>query len=331
MNAGEQAAAVRRGAGIFRLPGRRVLAVRGSDRVRWLDGMVSNEVRTLGPGRSGCHATLLTRTGRIVAELHVLWGPDELWLELDAEAAALARAHLEKFIIADDVALGAPARNLERLGLEGPAARPVLAAAAGTLPALAPHAVAELRIGDLEVRVAAYGWSGEAALQLFAPAGSGDSLSARLCESGRAHGVVEAGAEALEILRIEAGIPRFGAELDESVLPDEARLEACVSTTKGCYTGQEVVARLRSRGQVSHRLLGLRSEGESPLRVGADVLLEGARIGEVTSACRSPAAGSIALAFLRRPHHEPGLKVSVEGRSARVAAMPFVEPAAARG
>jgi folate-binding protein YgfZ len=322
MSPQEQAAAVRRGAGIFRLPDRRVLAVRGADRVRWLDGMISNEVRGLGPDRSGCHAALLTRTGRIVAALHVLWRPDELWLELDAAAVTTTRGHLEKFIVADDVEL--QDRALERLGLEGPAARRVLEAAQGLLPSLDPHACADVRLAGHLVTLAAYGWSGESAFQLFGPPGSGAELAAALMEVGRSHGVIEAGPEALEILRIEAGVPRFGAELDESVLPDEARLEAAVSTTKGCYAGQEVVARLRSRGQVSHLLVGLHSEGESPLPEGAEVSLGRDRIGEVTSACRSPAAGAIALAFLRRPHHEPGTRVSVAGREARVVPLPFV-------
>jgi folate-binding protein YgfZ len=327
VSAAGEAAAVRRGAGIFRLGARRVLAVRGADRVRWLDGMLSNDVRSLGAERAGCHACVLTRTGRVVADLHVLWRPEEIWLDLEAAAVAPVRTHLEKFIIADDVRLDDA--SIERLGVEGPEARAVLEAAAPGLPAL--ESSSELHLAGHSLQMAAWGFSGELAFQLFAPPDSSAVLVDALLEAGRSAGALEAGPEALEILRIEAGIPRFGTELDESVLPDEARLDAAVSTTKGCYTGQEVVARLRSRGQVSHRLVGLQSEGESPLPVGSEVALDGTRIGEVTSACVSPSAGAIALAFLRRPHHEPGTGVLAAGRPARVAALPFVRPHPARG
>ena len=107
-------------------------------------------------------------------------------------------------------------------------------------------------------------------------------------------------------------------------MPDEAGLEHAVSTTKGCYTGQEVVARMRSRGRISHRLVGLRGDAMQPLPVGAEVLAGGRRIGEVTSATLSPTAGSIALAYLRVPHDTEGTDVEVEGDRARVAPLPFV-------
>lgn len=329
----QQAAAVRRAAGLFRLGGRgqlarALIAVVGGDRSRWLDGMVSNEVRSLGPELSGCAAVVLTRTGRVVSDLHVLWRPQELWLELDAAAAGPTRAHLEKFIIADDVRLEERSAAA-RLALEGPAARAVLEAAGADLPLIAPDCCAESALGSTRLLIAAYGWSGEPAFQLFAEEGAEETLARALVETGAALGLIEADPEALEILRIEAGVPRFGAELDETVLPDEARLDRAVSTTKGCYTGQEVVARLRSQGQLSHHLVGLRIDGDSPLPKGTEIRVGDRRVGEVTSACLSPAAGSIALGFVRRPHHEPGTAVSAGGLAARVAPLPFAGPGAA--
>jgi folate-binding protein YgfZ len=321
----ERAAAIRRGAGFFRNLPRGVIAVAGSDRRRWLNGMISNDVSQLAPGTSGsgCYATLLTPQGRIVADLQVLERGDEFWLDLAADAVDAVIERLGRYIIADDVQLADCREAFERLALEGPAAFEILAAAAPGAPRLVPDACADVELAGTSVAVAAFGWSGEAALQLFAPAGTGAAVADGLRAAGAGLGLVESELEDLEILRIEAGVPRLGAELDESVLPAEAGLERAVSSDKGCYTGQEVVERLRSRGQVSHRLVGLTTAGDRPLAVGADVAAEGRRIGEVTSACVSPTSGSIALAFVRRAFAEPGTELQVAGRSTCVAELPF--------
>lgn len=326
MSAVESAAAVRRGAGLFRLEDRGLIEVRGGDRIRWLDGMVSNDVAGLreGPERSGCYAALLSRTGRIVADLQVLLRPDALWLELPRASVEAVIGVLCKFIIADDVQLEDRSAAWKRLALEGPAAPRILEAAGGALQ-LAPDACAERRVAGADVLVAAFGWSGEAAFQLFTPPASAEAVGAALRRAGEASGMVEPGAEVLEILRIEAGRPLLGAELDESVLPPEAGLDRAISTTKGCYTGQEVIARIASQGRVKHRLVGLTSQGDSRLPVGAEVHAGDRRIGEVTSSCVAP-AGPIALAFVSCPHDEPDTELSVGGRSVTVTALPFAGP-----
>jgi folate-binding protein YgfZ len=325
VSAATEAAAVRRGAGLFRLPQRGVLAVEGRDRVRWLDGMLSNDVAGLAPGpeRSGCYALLLTRKGRIVADLRVLLRPEALWLELPRGAVAPVAETLGRFIVADDVVLRDASQELERLALEGPAAPEILEAALGAPLPLAAEAGADVELAGVHLLVAAFGWSGAPARQLFAPAGSGEGVAHALAEAGAARGLVEASAEALEILRIEAGVPRLGTELDEEVLPAEARLERAVSQTKGCYTGQEIVARLESRGHVNHRLVGLALEGPTPPQVGAEIRAGDRGIGEVTSACLSPAAGAIALGYVRVPHDAPDTRLRVAGREARVTELPF--------
>jgi len=305
-----------------------VIAVRGSDRVRWLNGMVTNDVAVLAPGpsRSGCYALLLTAQGRIVTDLQILARPEAFWLDLPTVSASTVSERLAKYVIADDVALERLPQAFDRLAVAGPAAVPIVEAALGSALALAPDACVDAKVGGRDVVLAAFGESGEASFQIFAPRGAGEALEAAIREAGAGHGLVDADAAALEILRIEAGIPRTGAELDESVLPAEARLERAVSKTKGCYTGQEVVERLRSQGQASHLLVGLASEGDAPLATGASVSRDGKRVGEVTSACVSATAGAIALAFVRRAHAQPGTAVDVAGRRATVTALPFVAP-----
>lgn len=323
MTPGEVVLAVRHGAGLFVLEGRGVLTVSGDDRVRWAQGMLSADVAALetqGPG-AGCYALLLTAQGRIVADFHVLLRAADLWLETERSAIRAAMTQLEKFIIADDVRLEDGSVELARLAVEGPRASSILEGLLGR--ELATDAWAEVQVADARCLVAAYALAGGAGFQVFAPAQQLSGVRARLLELGHAAGLVEACGEALEILRIEAGVPWLGRDLDASVLPDEAGLERAVSTVKGCYTGQEVVARMRSRGRLSHRLVGLGGLSE-PLRVGSHVLVGGHRIGEVTSSALSPSAGAIALAYLRLPHDAVGTRVEVDGAPAEVVALPFV-------
>jgi folate-binding protein YgfZ len=330
-DAAARAARIRRGAGWFALPDRGLLCVRGADRVRWANGMVSNDVASLAPGsdRSGCHALLLTAQGRIVADLHVLAREDELWLELAGDVLPEVAKRLERYVIADDVAISDASGDWRRFALEGPRAPELLARVAGAPIAIASDSGAELSIAGAAVVACAWGWSGEAAYQLFVPVAAAETVERALDVAAR--GELEiADAEVLEVLRIEAGTPRQGRELGEDVLPAEVGLVGrTVSTTKGCYTGQEIVARMESRGSASHRLVGLRCDapGADPLEVGAAVLSDGQRIGGVTSACRSAQAGAIALGFVRSAHAAPGTAVEISGAGAHVASLPFVAPA----
>jgi folate-binding protein YgfZ len=311
--AADRADAVRRGAGLFALDQRGVVHVGGGDALRWLNGMITADVAALEPDTDGAHvhALLLTPIGRIIAELHVVARPDGFWLELQRDVLGEVIARLEKYVIADDVSLRDASDAWRRLGVEGPQAEAILDAARPALDAAG-------------VVTARFGWSGERAVQLFAPAAAIGAVIDALADAGRERDLIEADADTLEVLRIESGTPRQGAELDEEVLPPEARLDECVSTTKGCYTGQEVIARIASRGQVKHLLVGLRLEaGELP-PPGAPIQVDGRRVGEVTSAAHSNAAGAIALGYVQRPHDQDGTALNVAGRTARVAALPFV-------
>jgi aminomethyltransferase len=323
--AAASATATRRAAGLFELPERGIVEVAGEDRVRWLDGMLSNDVARLEPGpeRSGCRALALTRKGQILADLRVWLRPAALWLETDAAAIPGLLEHLRKLVVADDVRLACVAPAPALLALDGPAARGVLERAAGAAVALAPGAVAELEIATVPVVVAAYAETGEAGFRVAAPSDAAGVVAEALALAGRPLGMVLGSVETFEILRIEAGTPRFGAELGRDVLPAEAGLEVAIAFDKGCYTGQEIVARVESRGQVRRRLAGLRLRGESAPARGATIEADGVAIGAVTSACVSPLHGAIALGFVRIPHHSPGSALLVGGQPAVAEALPF--------
>jgi len=319
-----QVRAVRSFAGLAEMNARGLICVQGADRARWLNGMVSNDVEALkeGPRDSGCYAVLLTPKGRVVADLHVLLRSDAFWLETLRSAVPEVLERLDRYIIADDVELRNISDDFEQLGLEGPEAMALVEAAADASVALSREACADLVIAGVPVVAAAFGWTGERAVQLFVPAGRGSAVAERLAQAAGDAGLVSIGDEALEILRIEAGTPMLGLELDEEVLPDEARLEHAISTTKGCYTGQEIIARLRSRGHVNHRLVGLRFVAAAPPR-DSELFADGRRTGEVTSACLSPSAGAIGLGYVRVAHAEPGQELTLQDGRATVAPLPF--------
>jgi aminomethyltransferase len=322
--------AVRSAAGLFDMSSRGVIVATGGDRVRWLDGMVSNHIGALAPGpHSGCYATLLTPKGAIVADLHVLDRGDALWLELARDAVTPLIERLDRYIIADDVALEDASERIHQLALEGPRAGSILARAVGRAVELEPFACMEAEVAGVAVLAAAFGWSGELGFRIFVPDPSRAAVEAGLLEAGEREGLVRGDAAALEVLRIEGGTPLLGSELDESVLPDEARLDHAISSDKGCYVGQEIVARVRSRGQVNHLLVGLRFSTDELPEVDTPLLAGERRSGEVTSVCSSPSEGAIGLGYLRREHAEPGTAVRAGELEAVVTALPFVRGSAA--
>ncbi len=319
-----EAESVRVGIGWFRLPERGVIAVRGGDRVRFLNGQLTQDVEALaaeGPGAGG-YAFVLTPKGRIVADLQLLIGADEVWLECARSRVDAVIARLDRYLVADDVALVDESAGWARFGVEGPNA-PALVAEA---PALTAGHGAEVEIAGARVWVVAAGWTGYPALQLWVGAEEAEGVERALLERGLRHGLVPASPETLEMLRVEAGVPA-DAELDEEVLPAETGVLArAVSFEKGCYTGQEVVARMDSRGRMAHRLVGLaRPRGSAPLPVGAPLFAGERKVGELTSSVVSSRFGSIALGFVRTAHAEPGTELRVEGEPDALAvhALPF--------
>lgn len=323
--------AARSTAAVFPLAHRALLVVTGADRTRFLHGQLTNDVAGLDPAgpRSGCHALVLTAQGRIVGDLRVLARAEAHWLETDAARAAAVKARLEKYVIADDVRIADASGAWARFGVEGPRARALVAAAApGAALDLEPDAWGPLPIAGVEGLVAAFGWSGEDALQLFVPAEAADAAARVLREAAAGCEAAWGDEAALEVLRIEAGVPGLPELGGEETLPAEARLvERAVSFTKGCYTGQEVVARMHSRGRVGHLLVGIALAPDAPLPApGAPLYAAGAKQGELTSVARSPAAGPIALGFVRTAHAEPGTVLEAEGVRVRVVALPFVAP-----
>lgn len=302
------------------------LLCRGPDRKRFLHGMLSNDVKGLAPGQ-GCPAVLLTVKGRMVADLTVYDCEDGLLLEMEASVCEHVRADLDRHLIMDDAEVVDVSADLHELGLfaADPAGLAAFVAELGA-PTLAPyqHALVDTPVGPL--RFAATRELGLPGPRVFGAAGPIDALRQRASASG-AHLL---GDEQAEVLRVEAGVPRYGLDMDDDRLPIEANLDHAVSTTKGCYLGQEPIARLSARGHVNRRLLGLRLH----LPEGAALPPRGAALrhpsreaaGSVTTAVQSPRHGPIALGYVHRSLWEPGTTLTIDGMdgaSAVVTTLPF--------
>ncbi len=294
-------------AGLRDLSARGLVRATGEDRVRFLNGMLAADVGKLQPGQA-LPALQLDRKGHVLAELWVLAETDALLLDVAPGAEAELTAVLEKHIIADDVALTSLSAELGQLGVEGPGARDALAGLGLGLPA--PGRLERVSFADESLLVVAGGRLGEEGARLIGKR----SVLPRLCE---ALALAELPKASIEALRIEAAIPELGRDVTARNFPQEARLERAFSLSKGCYVGQEIVARIASRGGVNRLLVKLRTRElvapESEIRVGDTV------VGHVTSSAISLASGPIALGFVKVANARPGVEVSIGAVAGEIA------------
>jgi folate-binding protein YgfZ len=303
---------------------RALLRLIGSDRVTFLQGMVSNDVARLQSG-AGTYAALLTQQGKVVSDLRVFVLPDELWLDVPAARAAAVRENLERYIIADDVEFAADASMAPLVVIEGPQADRVLLAVTGeSATELPPFAHREMTFDGVCVRAVAVTHTGERGYLLFGE----PAVAPNLWKHCRAAGAEPVGMEALDVLRIEAGIPWYGRDFDDTTLISEVGLEAAISYQKGCYLGQEVVERVAARGQVHRKLVGLLCDGGKVPPPDSKLLHDGKEVGWITSAVWSPARDAvIALGYARRESWDLGTEMHVAlaetSVGARVAAVPL--------
>ncbi len=304
------------GAGAARLEAsdRGLVRVTGPDRVRFLNGMVTNDVAHLAPGEL-CYAALLDRKGRLQADLWVLSLEGASLLDTAPGTGPVVAEILTKHVIADEVEIALDPQ--ERLVLEGPESRARLERVGVSLPE--PGRLREGTWEGASLLFVGRGVLGEEGIQVF---GEQDSLAS--LEGPLALPLLSK--EQAEILRVEAFLPRYGVDMTERNLPAEARLEAAISTTKGCYIGQEIEARVRSRGRVKRLLVQIAAERR--VRAGAPVSADGVLVGEVTSAVESPVRGALALGYVRAAHAAPGTRVQVDGTPGVVLGPPFEAEAA---
>ena len=300
----------------------------GRDRVAFLQGMLTNDLKVLNPGQ-GCPAAFLDAHGKVQALLTVLSLEDRLLLMLNGGSAEKTLQVLDKFLISEKAFFRDVSAETALFLLAGPATAAVVERLTGEPPLPGAWAHAERRVAEIPVRVITGGGeTGEAEAWLHAPLSAGERLWGEALEAGKPLRLRPIGVTALDVLRVEAGTLWYGHDVDETVLLPEIPAGRYVSYTKGCYIGQEVVARIKYRGHVNRSLTGLTFDGDRVANSGAAIEAEGRQVGHVTSAVSSYALNRpIALAFVRREHLEPGTRVTVRdddlSLTARVTALPF--------
>ena len=289
--------------GLLERSERAKFVVRGGEAVDFLQGQVSNDVEALAPG-TGCYATILNHKGKLRTDLRILRGEDFLWLDTEEIGHAVLRHMLATYALGRDVQWEDLTEDHAILSLIGPGAN----ALAPEAPPRDEHSFTDSG-ASLWVRT-------DLGLDVLCGARRADELRAEL-------GVEEVSGEAAECLRIESGRPRLGIDMDAETMPQEAGInERAVDFEKGCYVGQETVARLHWRGKPNRHLRGLRLS--EPVERRTDIKLGDKVVGRVSSVCVSPRFGPIALALVRR-EASPGdtLVVGDDGVRAELVELPF--------
>ncbi len=312
---------------------RALLEIEGTDRAAWLHNLTTNQVKNLGRGE-GNYAFVLNIQGRILFDVNVLVRADSIWLDLDRCFLETAKKHFAKYVITEDVTVVDRSGDFARFGLVGGQAVALLA----DLGASNASAMAQLSQANIEWSVAdpnrdckgavhaaanvdrsmavavlmvRHDFCGPFGVELFVPRDHAVEFHRAMIEQ---HGAIPVGNEAVQVHRIEAGIPWPGHEITDEYLPAETRqLERAVNYQKGCYLGQEVVERMRSRAFVARQFVGLRIEGSTVPTLKSQILeSEGKPTGVVTSACHSPLLDCPnALAYVRTVHSTPGTRLSI--------------------
>ncbi len=319
----------RAGAGLYPALDRGMIEITGVDRAAWLHNLVTNAVRDLQPG-DGNYTFAANLKGRILFDLNVLVCPGAIRLDLDRRAVPVALNHFNRYLITEDVVIEDMTASYARFALVGPRA-PEVAANAGVpeTAAMAQLAPAFVDLPGQRVMVFRHDSAGVFGLEICVPAEFADEVWSHLLDVGRPAGIQPVGRSALRTLRIEAGIPVWGEEIDDQVLPAETlQLDRAVSFNKGCYLGHEVIERVRSHHALPRKLVGLRlaqlpADATLPIPLRADDKV----VGRLMSFCHSPGVGApIGLGYLLSACANPGATVVVATDpliEAQVAPLPF--------
>lgn len=309
--------ALRTGAGLFDASARGVVRVTGPDRLSFLQGMLTQDVEGLAAG-AVADAALLTPKGAMVADARVVRRTDDLLLLTEPGYGPVVLGTLERYLISEDAELSDATPEFGQLSVVGPDAEALAVRALG----LGPPTAAVLRPFDAG---GATGWAlpqGQLlpGLDLLVPVEGLATVFDRLLEAG----ATPVGFAALEVLRVERGTPRFGADMDEKTIPLEANLQRAIHYQKGCYIGQEVIARATFRGHVNRHLVGLRFAGPAPAP-RTELFIGERRVGWVTSVVDSPRLGPIGLGYAHRDVDAPGTELALAGGTTRatIESLPF--------
>jgi len=321
----QEFAALNTGCGIYDLGFRARISLTGGDRTRWLNGMVTNNIRDLATGH-GVYAFLLNPQGRILGDLYAYNQGASIIVETDRNQVEKIVATFDHYIIMDDVEVADISERQTALGLAGPRARAILNLAGIEVPNLQPLQIitpsCNCNCGCVECTVI----RGEDGPQESYEVWLAPNDVYKTWRALIAAGATPVGSEALEMQRIVSGIPLYGVDIRERDLPQETEQTRALNFNKGCYVGQEIVERIRSRGNVHRKFTGFLVEGAAVIAPGAKIIADGKEVGEITSVAllrTSSGERTVALGFIRREVGVTGREVTIGGARAKVAQVPL--------
>ncbi len=322
--------AVRTAAGLCDLSHRGKLRMTGGDRQHFLHRVVTNDVEQLSAGE-GVYACMLTPQGKIISDMTVYAREEDLLIDVEPGMAGVLRDTLDRYALIDDVEFEDVTTQYGLIGVYGRRAEDCLQGLAGPFDPLPPLGHVDIEWNGLRLTVARSRRTGEFDYDVYVPAESADEIWKALLGEGADASCVPIGIETLEVLRVEAGIPRCTAELDDRIIPNEAVKDRAVSFNKGCYIGQEPVVMMEHRGRPNRMLSGLVIEGDTLPERNAVIRKDGKEAGWITTAVHGRTVnGIIALGFVRRRYREAGgpVDVVVNGglAGAEIVDLPFYDP-----
>jgi aminomethyltransferase len=323
--------ALRQGVALSDLSSRGLIRMTGKDRQRFLHAMVSNDTASLQPGE-GCYATFLTVKGHLVADFVVYAEEDAYRLELEPQVVGPFLEAIDWFIIGDDVTCSDESGTWGLLAIQGPRAAALVTRVLGhEVPDLPMYASLPCTVEGVQTRLIRRSYTGEPGYLLRTSTDTLAPLWQALWSHAEAYQAGAVGVEALNMARIEDGVPVYGQDMSDATIPIEANLQSAISYTKGCYVGQEVIARIEARGHVNRKLVGLLLSGDVLPESGAKIVSPQRDVGWITSATYSPALQRpIAMGYVRREVVAPGtaLEVHTNGTplAATVVELPFYKP-----
>jgi folate-binding protein YgfZ len=310
------------GCGLYELTWRGKAVLTGSDRVRWLNGIITNNIRDLSLGH-GVYAFLLNPQGRILGDLYAYARADSLVIDTDAAQLPKILELFDHYIIMDDVEVSDSTGKISAIGVKGPNARATLQATGIDFSELQPLSFADVAWRNIPLTVIRGDGPRVASYEIWASPESIGSIGDALEKSG----AKPVGTTALNYFRIAEGIPQYRQDIRERDLPQETEQERALHFTKGCYIGQEIVERIRSRGAVHRKFTGFLVDGALPAP-GLKIQIGGKEVGEITSSASLPIADGqypVALGYIRREVGTPSKQIELENTKLTVAHPPFTE------
>jgi aminomethyltransferase len=322
--------AVRNDVGILDLSHRGKIVLRGKEHIKFLQGILSSDVKKLEQG-NGQYATFLTPKGRIITDMRLYRRGDSVLVDLEPGLNEKVTELFLKYKISYKVDIEDVTEITSLISVHGPNAKKLVDKTLGKqIPDLKEYNFITSEINNRELLIANINRTGELGFDLFVPPdGTDKTVWENLISRGQEFNAKPVGLDALETLRIEAGIPRFGVDMNENTIPIEAGLWNALSFDKGCYVGQEVIARIKWRGHVNWHLTGLKIDGDDIPKQDSRIIRGEREIGYITSSTFSPKLDKIiALGYIRREFDNPGARISVKVESnrtvsAEVSEIPF--------